>query len=617
MGDSGEHEKVNVIRRTTSVCPECRQILPALVYEKDSKVWIAKKCRTHGEFTDLYYGDYELYKKAERFAQDGRGLSNPHVTKENPKCPYDCGICRIHKSHTALANIAVTNRCDLNCWYCFYFAERAGYVYEPPLGQIRAMLRNLKNEKPVACNAVQLTGGNPELRDDLFEIVRIAKEEGFDHVQLNTQGTAHLAFEPDYAVKLREAGVNTIYLSFDGVTPKTNPKNHWEVPSVMENCRKAGIGIVLVPTVIRNKNLSEVGDILRFGFVHNDVIRSVNYQPVSLVGRMPRKERDKYRVTIPDVIAALEEQTGGQITKEDFYPVPTVMAITDFVEAMTGKAEYALSTHFACGMGTYVFNVDGKIIPLPRFVDVEGLLEYLREQAREIKEGKKNRYITALRMMFRINSFIDKEKQPRGFNIGRIIYKALVRHDYKALGAFHYKSLFVGMMHFMDLYNYDIERVKRCTIHYAVPGGKVIPFCTFNVMPEIYRDKDQKEHSMSFEKYKEVTGNEYRILYRRDVKAMEARPEYRAVYEGFIPASKEQPEQASGVRRTGSVRASGIRKRGRPKASGRKVSAKATGKAAKRRGRPRKTGKVKSSGKAKGTARKSAGRRAGRPKQRK
>jgi len=31
-------------------------------------------------------------------------------------------------------------------------------------------------------------------------------------------------------------------------------------------------------------------------------------------------------------------------------------------------------------------------------------------------------------------------------------------------------------MHFMDLWNFDQDRVKRCVIHYAVPDGRIIPF---------------------------------------------------------------------------------------------------------------------------------------------
>ena len=113
----------NSLLRTQSVCPECQKVLPAEIFEREGKVWITKTCSKHGEFEELYWGDYEMYEKARSFARDGKGVSNPNVEKDNPICPYECGLCKMHKSHTALANIVITNRCDLSCWYCFYYTE--------------------------------------------------------------------------------------------------------------------------------------------------------------------------------------------------------------------------------------------------------------------------------------------------------------------------------------------------------------------------------------------------------------------------------------------------------------------------------------------------------------
>jgi uncharacterized radical SAM superfamily Fe-S cluster-containing enzyme len=528
----GRAKVVELPYTTTSVCPECLKIIKAKVFEKDGKVWIKKKCEKHGEFTDLYWGSVEMFKKASTFAYDGRGLENPQIKKSAPVCPKDCGLCSLHKSHTALANLVVTNRCDLNCWYCFFFAGRAGYVYEPSLEELRKAVKMLREERPVPGNALQITGGEPSLRDDVIEIVKMAKEEDVEHVQYNTNGI-RFSQDENFVKQLRQAGVNTVYLSFDGVTPKTNPKNHYEIPYVLENCRKAGMGIVLVPTIIKGVNDHEIGDILRFGFKHMDIVRGVNFQPVSLVGRMPRKERDKYRITIPDVIQKIEEQTNGEIGKEDFYPVPTVKAITDFVEALTKKPEYSLSTHFACGMATYVFNDNGKMIPITRFIDVEGLLEYVEEQAIALNKGG-NKYIIGLKMLLKLNSFVDKKKAPKGFSLTKIIYDALMKHDYRALGAFHHKSLFIGMMHFMDLYNYDIERVKRCCIHYLTPEA-IIPFCAFNVIPEWYRDKVQNIYGMSFSEWEKKTGKKLKNdIYKRDVEKLKNSEIYRKVYEGFV-----------------------------------------------------------------------------------
>jgi len=65
-------------------------------------------------------------------------------------------------------------------------------------------------------------------------------------------------------------------------------------------------------------------------------------------------------------------------------------------------------------------------------------------------------------------------------------------------GVFTYRTLLVAGMHFMDAYNYDVERVKRCVIHYAAPNGKLYPFCTYNSGP-VFREQVEKQFSIPFE----------------------------------------------------------------------------------------------------------------------
>jgi hypothetical protein len=495
---------MNVLRETKSLCPECLKTLKATVYEEDGKVWIKKECPEHGEFSDLYWGDSEMYQKVMKTYHEGKGIENPNVSTDN-ECPMNCGLCKNHKSHTALANVVVTNRCDLQCFYCFFFAKKMGYVYEPTLDQLRMMFKKLREEKPVRANAVQLTGGNPEMREDLLDIIRIAKEEGFEHIQLNINGTHKLAKDLDWANKIRESGVNTIYLSYDGTTAQTNPKNHWEIPNIIDNSRKAKLGLVLVPTVINTVNDHDVGNILDFGIKNIDVVRGINYQPVSLVGRVSKADVKKFRITIPDLIKRLEEHTSGAITKSDWYPIPTVVPITHYFEALTGKPQYELTSHPACGMATYLFMDNGKIKPLPSFFDVDGFTKFLDELAPKAG-GIKGKISTSLTLMSKLNSFVDKEKQPKDLKLSKILFNILRHGDYNSLGVLQHKSLFVGSMHFMDLYNYDIERVKNCCIHYAQPDGTIIPFCSFNVIPQVYRDKIQEKFSLPIAEWEKQTG---------------------------------------------------------------------------------------------------------------
>lgn len=508
---------MNILRETKSICPECLKLIPAKIFEEDNKVWIRKECLEHGQFLDLYWGDYEMYKKAMKFSHDGKAIHNPSINIQNPLCPTDCGLCKVHKSHTALGNIVVTNRCDLQCFYCFFYAKAMGYVYEPTLEQIRMMLRVMREEKPVPCNAVQLTGGEPTIRDDIIDIIKIAKEEGYDHVQLNTNGIK-FSQSLEFAKKVREAGVSTLYLSFDGTTPETNPKNHYEMPKILENLRKVGLRAVLVPTIINTVNDHDVGNILRFGIKNIDAVSGVNYQPVSLVGRITKADVKKFRITIPDVIKKIEEQTNGIVSREDWYPVPFVTPITHFFEALTERPRYELTSHAACGMATYLFLDGDKIVPIPRFFDVEGFMEFLNEITSQVR-GFTGKVYTSLKIMSKLSSFVDKKKQPKDLNIANILFNILKTGDYNSLGILQHKSLFVGMMHFMDLYNYDVERVERCCIHYAQPDGRIIPFCAFNVIPQWYRDKIQEKHSLSIPEWENKTGRKLENdLYKRETK---------------------------------------------------------------------------------------------------
>lgn len=540
-----------LIRYTGSLCPYCERLLPAVVVERDNVLFIRKECPEHGEIEDVYFGDANMYLRFLRYAEEGRGPGVTYVPLTAP-CPFSCGLCALHKSHTALLNVVVTNRCNLSCWYCFFYAEKVGYVYEPTIEEVIEQVRQVKRQGVTI--AVQLTGGEPLLRDDLTELIKALRNEGVRHVQLNTEGVAIAevyAENPEAAIswvkELREAGVNTVYLSFDGVTPKTNPKNHYEVPFILEAFRRGGMtSVVLVPTVIKGINDHELGKIVEFAARNRNIVRGVNFQPVSLTGRIKLSDIRRYRITIPEVIRLIEEQTDGMIPRDAWFPVPAAAKIAKFVEAVTKKRQFFLSNHVACGAATYVIveesNGTVRYHPITEYVDVEAFLDELESLSEKLENRPRPLAIPSLlRLLLRMDRFIRKDELPGGRKLSSLIRGVLLRRSYDALGEFHYSALFLGIMHFMDQYNYDVERVMRCNIHYALPDGRVVPFCAYNVLNDVYRDYVLRKHSIPLEEWeRRAKRHRYGVREKHipDVRKYRDSDLYRRTYQGFLGVSE-------------------------------------------------------------------------------
>jgi uncharacterized radical SAM superfamily Fe-S cluster-containing enzyme len=147
-------------------------------------------------------------------------------------------------------------------------------------------------------------------------------------------------------------------------------------------------------------------------------------------------------------------------------------------------------------------------------------------------KSKLQKRMIAVKALLGFKKFINKEKQPKSVNFFKLISSVLMKHDFASMGQFQMKTLFVGMMHFQDEYTYDIKRVEKCDIHYAQPNGEVLPFCTFNVFPEIYRDKIQRQYSIPAVEWEKNHANwSYKSdKYTRDIKALKATESYQKAY---------------------------------------------------------------------------------------
>ncbi|HML05078.1 MAG TPA: radical SAM protein, partial [Methanobacterium sp.] len=494
-----------VIKKTKSLCPECLSVVDAEVYEDNEKIMIKKECEEHGNFDSTYWGSDYLYKKASESDFKGEGIENPQTNSQG-ECPLNCGVCDEHESQTILGLIDVTNRCNLKCPVCFANAAVSKHLYEPSYEQIRGMLQNLRGNEPVPAPAIQYAGGEPTVRKDIVDLIKLAKEEGFSHTQIATNGL-RLARNPELARELKEAGLNTVYLQFDGTTEepylKIRNKNLLSTKlKAIENCRKVNLGIVLVPTIVKGINDHQIGDIIRFAVDNIGIIRGVNFQPVSFAGRTPSDEVEEQRITIPDFEKLVEKQTDSKIKVEDFHPASSVSPVSEFIEAIEGEKQVVFTCHPHCGAATYLFVEDGEMIPVTQFIDVDRFFNLLSKSADDIKDGGlTGKAKTVARATLELPRTIDRSKAPDSVDIKNILTTVFKDRSYSALGDFHHNSLLIACMHFMDPWNFDQDRVKRCVIHYAVPDGRIIPFCSMNA---IYREEIEKKFAVPLKKEKIV-----------------------------------------------------------------------------------------------------------------
>ena len=499
------------IKNTKSLCPVCGKPLDAEVFEEGGKVYIKKTCDEHGEFVNTYWSDAEIYDRVNNYEPSITSVENPCVDNVGP-CPSNCGLCSKHETSTVLGLIDVTNRCNLRCPVCFANAAASGRLFEPTQDEIRQMLKNLRNLKPNPTPAIQYAGGEPTVRKDIVELVKMAKEEGFTHVQIATNGLK-LAMKENLAQELKDAGLNTVYLAFDGVTSEPYINNRgrdllqYKLDAI-ENCRKANLGVVLVPTLIKGVNDHQVGEIIKFALDHSENIYGVNFQPVSFAGRTPADQVEEQRITIPDFVKIIEDQTDGEVKTSDFYPPSSVESIANFMGALDGEQpSVTLNCHQHCGIATYIFRekTEGpgkdKLIPITKFIDVDMLFEKLDELTERLKgDGFAKRKRVLASAATAIPKVVHSKESPEHVDIKKILLNVFTKRSYDALGDFSKDAMLISCMHFMDPFNFDEDRVKKCVIHYATPDGRIIPFCTYNSM---YREGVEEEFSTALKKSKE------------------------------------------------------------------------------------------------------------------
>ena len=421
------------IRKTRSVCPVCLKNIPAvLLMQEDGRIIMEKSCEQHGSFrTVVWQGKMDLEQWIEG--------TDPLEETEGLLCPGNCGICAEHEEGTCCVLLEVTGRCNLNCSYCF---ARGGETEdEPDLEELKTAIDEIVRRcgKPL----LQLSGGEPTLRDDLPELISYAKEAGCSFVQLNTNGI-RLAEDHKYAERLAETGLDIVFLQFDGTkdeiyeTLRGKPLLKTKLDAI-GICSELKIGVTLVPTVVKGVNDSDLGRIISLASSLAPGVRGIHFQPVSYFGRCPEPPADEDRYTLDRLMADISSQAG--IPLSSFLP--------------------SRCDHPLCGFhSSFLIGDDGNLKPLSDITRSP----LGRSSAAGSREYVARRWIRA-----------EDESMPAKGLSGEMDFDTF-------LYRLRNQSLTLTAMAFQDAMNLNIERLHRCSLH-VYAEGKIKPFCSKYLTP--------------------------------------------------------------------------------------------------------------------------------------
>ena len=447
---------------TRALCPDCLQALPAeIAADEDGQVWMRRSCPEHGEVSTMVWPNADHYQWIRTLAFP-KVLPSPDALAGDvaKPCPTGCGICHRHQRKPTLVEIEVTQRCNLRCPVCFMSAEDFGgaesaetagaagsavdanaaipstaaapqpsaaaappFSTEPTLEAVVELYESIANTAGIE-TGVQITGGEPTLRADLPQIVRLGRERGFCGIEVNTNGLV-IARDLGYLKSLVQAGLTGIYLQFDGVSAdvyrQIRGADLWETKQrAIQNCREAGVQVVLAMTIVSGINADELGAVISFALENIDVVAGVALQPAFTSGRFDT--RRVVPLTMGDVIFMLEQQTDGMIRSQDIWPLGC--------------------SHPLCDCGTFLVQTEHGYQPVTRDLSRQ---EYLELYDPASPQG---------------SVFID------------IVAKR---------GLSPQRGLSLIIMNYMDALTMDLERLEECSMFVTLPDGRLIPFCSYQL----------------------------------------------------------------------------------------------------------------------------------------
>ena len=443
---------------TLSLCPECLKRVDAKIVFENDKVFMLKRCPEHGNSKVLIADDVEYYKNIRNYNKPSE-TPLKFNTKTHYGCPYDCGLCPDHEQHSCLTVVEITDRCNLSCPTC-YAGSSPTYGRHRTLEEVKTMLDTIVTNEGEP-DVVQISGGEPTLHPQFFEILDYAKQLPIKHLMVNTNGI-RIAKEPDFVKQLAQYMPDfEIYLQFDSFKKEVHQQMRGASledirKQAIAHLNKVNLSTTLVVTLQKGLNDDEIGEIIDYA-LEQQCVRGVTFQPTQIAGRLENFDPQTDRITLTEVRRKILEQS-PLFQPDDLIPVPC--------------------NPDSLVMG-YALKLGGQVMPLTRYINPADLLDNSRNTiVYEQDEHLHNKMFD----IFSTGTSTDKASQKL-----HSLLCCLPQIEAPSLG---YDNLFrIIIMQFVDAYNFDVRAIKKSCVHIVNKDNQIIPFETMNLL---YRDEKRQ-----------------------------------------------------------------------------------------------------------------------------
>ncbi len=423
-------EKLN---DTYSICNICLKRIKAEVINKNGCVFIKKRCKKHGSFISPHvWDDLETYKYLIKF--------------DKFKFP----------SRKILFNI--TNDCNLKCNFC-YAKSNEIKIEELNLQKIKEF--NLNN-----FDYIFLSGGEPTLKKDLFDIIKFLKKQK-KHVFLLTNGLK--LSKESYVKKLKESKVDMVILQFDSLKEEDiiylrGIELQQIKLKVIKNLNKYKIPVYFFSIQIKKNNLENIRALIFYIKKFQNTIKGINFNTIWKIGRYEDKDWISTKEITKNCCKIMN------IKKEDFL-ISTEFIYYFFIliAKMTNKRRY----FSRCLLFLPAIFQKDNLIPITNIFDLKKITRYIKK----IVVQKKYSAIFSLFFYLIFSQLIINLIKNKNFRI-------FLKETLKKIRLITHKNIFLlnpfvtfNIGEFPTAEDFDYNFVDTCNLLFYSPQRNQIPVC--------------------------------------------------------------------------------------------------------------------------------------------